>query len=201
MNVMPIAVPQNAIRHCKFCGADVFWLVSRRTGKSYPVNVDYAMDHQPATFKTNFHRCDPSAKSQFKRVQVEQAGQMNLNPAAQAQAAQPTPPATYTPAKDTWVAKKEAMQEFLAKANASQLLSALTCLFHRQTLSEQAIEGTTDLNDVGFGHADAEFLSNVCKKATQWGGLRGKQPDAVRKSIRKYWKQLVIGLQQGEWKI
>jgi hypothetical protein len=52
----PIVLEPSQIKKCKFCGADIAWLQNAK-GKYYPVNADLAMDHQAATYKTNFHRC------------------------------------------------------------------------------------------------------------------------------------------------
>ena len=41
------------IKSCKRCGSDIVWLVSKRTGKSYPVNFCGLID----VFKNDFHKC------------------------------------------------------------------------------------------------------------------------------------------------
>ncbi len=46
---------------CKYCKDVVAWVVSKRTGKKYPVNVDlYTYDQLTDTVmvdKANFHKC------------------------------------------------------------------------------------------------------------------------------------------------
>jgi hypothetical protein len=55
-----IEIRDSEIKDCKFCNGKIAWL-RNKMGKWYPVNVDYAMNHAAATFKTNFHRCQGRA--------------------------------------------------------------------------------------------------------------------------------------------
>jgi len=52
----PIILEPRQITKCKRCGADIAFLKSKK-GTWYVVSADYAVDGQPATHKTNFHRC------------------------------------------------------------------------------------------------------------------------------------------------
>lgn len=51
-----IQLDPKQIKKCNRCGADIAFLKSK-SGKWYVVNADLALDRQPATFKTNFHKC------------------------------------------------------------------------------------------------------------------------------------------------
>jgi len=48
------------IRLCKFCGTQIVWCKSQRTGKNYPVNVTRGYLDQRFYMGHNFHKCDRS---------------------------------------------------------------------------------------------------------------------------------------------
>ena len=56
---------------CRFCKAPVGWLVSKKTGKKYPVNVDlHTFDTLTDTVtvdKTNFHKCKERDEAMAKK--------------------------------------------------------------------------------------------------------------------------------------
>ena len=42
------------IKKCKYCGAEIVWLKSRKTGKPYPVNFFGICD----VLRNDFHKCN-----------------------------------------------------------------------------------------------------------------------------------------------
>lgn len=59
------AVRQNGgslpIRYCRTCHREIVWCESKRTGKSYPVNVTYGYNHNAFYIGANIHRCEDTA--------------------------------------------------------------------------------------------------------------------------------------------
>lgn len=95
-------------------------------------------------------------------------------------------------------ANKLRMHEALDKS-AVFVERALLALYERQTADEQQIGATSHHNAVGFGGADAEFLSSVAERVivsrNQYRRVEGnclslKQRLAVAKCLKKYWRQL-----------
>lgn len=79
---------------------------------------------------------------------------------------------------------------YLIETNDKAVVRALIQIYRRQTASEQSAQATTDHNGVGFGAFDAQFLTSIAKKAEKYP-LTPNQIAAVRKSIKKYWRQLL----------
>lgn len=64
-------------------------------------------------------------------------------------------------------------------------------IYAYQTAVEQAAEGTTEDNGVGFNGADAPILSSFAKQLQQGRTLSAKQLAIARRKIVKYAGQLV----------
>jgi len=47
-----------AISLCKTCGREIVFATSKRTGKKYPVCVQYGRRNQPIYAKHDIHKCD-----------------------------------------------------------------------------------------------------------------------------------------------
>ncbi len=78
----------------------------------------------------------------------------------------------------------------LIDTNDKAVVRALITIYQRQTADEQSAESTSHSNGVGFGALDAQFLTSIAKKALKYP-LTERQIAAVRKSIKKYWRQLL----------
>lgn len=179
MNTGMIEIRDCDVRHCKFCNGEIAWLRNRE-GRPYPVNVDYAIEGQRATFKTNFHRCAQRAAA---TVAIPSKA-----------------PAKYaTPAKDTKAAKKAAMQAYVEAANPAQLVEMLIVIFNRQTDSEQEMNSTSDANSRGFSGFDADILSSICKRRMVSKILSEKEEPLVRRKMLRYAVQLDGAMRAGEW--
>lgn len=70
------------------------------------------------------------------------------------------------------------------------LCRALIAIYRKQTLEEQNIENTKNLNKVGFNKFDAQFLTSLAKSFMKWGSLTPKQMRYCRKKMSKYSSQL-----------
>lgn len=84
-------------------------------------------------------------------------------------------------------------------------LAALIKIYGFQTANEQACDHTILSNNVGFTGHDAEFLSSIAKQlitrikekkekgydANPEKCLSQRQKDVIRKTITKYWQQIV----------
>lgn len=78
----------------------------------------------------------------------------------------------------------------LIDTNDKAVVRALVQIYQRQTADEQSAHTTMHHNGVGFGAMDATFLSDIARKAQKYQ-LSERQIAAVRKLIRKYWRQLL----------
>ena len=78
----------------------------------------------------------------------------------------------------------------LIDTNDKAVVRALIRIYERQTADEQSAHATTHHNGVGFGATDAQFLTDIAKKAQRYT-LSERQIAAVRKAIKKYWRQLM----------
>jgi len=58
-----IELRESDVKHCKFCDGLIAWLKNNK-GRYYPVNAECVVDGRPATFKTNFHRCQRQSKTE-----------------------------------------------------------------------------------------------------------------------------------------
>jgi hypothetical protein len=89
----------------------------------------------------------------------------------------------------TW--NKERVQLLLDRNDAAVAKAVLT-IFARQTSAEQAQNQTVEHNGVGFSGRDAEFLSDIAKKLPLYNmRMTPRQMTSVRRSIKKYWRQLL----------
>lgn len=92
-------------------------------------------------------------------------------------------------AKKVW--DKEGIVELIDRSD-EMVRKSLLVVYSLQTDSEKAAQITQDYNKVGFTAFDAEFLSSCAEQLKVKGFLSGKQIAAVRKTIKKYWRQLVL---------
>lgn len=91
---------------------------------------------------------------------------------------------------------KEEIQALLDR-NDVAVVRALLTIYQNQTEDEKAVGATRHWNSIGFTGADDMFLSSVAEKVQQYGRFASeKQLNAVRKSIKKYWKQLLQEIAQ-----
>lgn len=67
---------------------------------------------------------------------------------------------------------------------------ALQFLYSRQTSQEQSAAATVVDNGEGFNGFDAPFLSDVAKRAKQYGSLTPNQTEVIARKLIKYAKQL-----------
>jgi len=86
---------------------------------------------------------------------------------------------------------KDAVQE-LIDTNDAAVSRALLVIYANQTADEQRERQTKLNNGIGFTGRDAEFLTDVAQKWQHWGRWASqKQLNAVRRCVRKYWRQLL----------
>jgi len=87
---------------------------------------------------------------------------------------------------------KEAIQS-LIDTNDKAVSRALMVIYANQTADEKSAGHTVHHNSIGFTGRDAEFLTDIAKKWQFYGRWASrKQMNAVRRSIRKYWRQLLL---------
>jgi hypothetical protein len=67
----------------------------------------------------------------------------------------------------------------------------LVVIFQHQTTTEQAVNQTTQHNDVGFNGVDAPFLSSLAKQYLERGTLSPKQMVHLHRKIVKYAGQIL----------
>jgi len=70
-------------------------------------------------------------------------------------------------------------------------LRALVVVFENQTVDEQNQEHTSHDNGVGFTGTDGNFFTSLAKQYLRRGSLTERQMVYVKKSMRKYWKQII----------
>jgi hypothetical protein len=173
-------VHENQAKPCNGCDALIAWNISRY-GKKYPTEVrrDPHSSFKLETARNWFHNC-PRTKPQSNVIEMKA-------------------PATFAPAKETKAAQKQAMAEYVDKANQAQLLEVLQVIYDRQTADEKQIERTHNRNSVGFSGFDAEILSSFARQAKSRGFLTEKQEPICRKKMRRYAAQLLDAAKNGEW--
>lgn len=89
----------------------------------------------------------------------------------------------------TW--DKGAIHALLDESDAA-VARALMTIYSRQTADEQSSETTKHHNGVGFTARDAAWLSDIAKKWQRYGRWASeRQCNAVRRAIKKYWRQLL----------
>lgn len=87
---------------------------------------------------------------------------------------------------------KAAVQE-LIDTNSTAVARALMIVYANQTRAEQAQGQTIEHNGIGFTGRDAEFLTDIAIKWQRWGRWASeRQLRAVRRSVRKYHKQVLM---------
>jgi hypothetical protein len=89
----------------------------------------------------------------------------------------------------TW--DKDALHALLDR-NDEAVGRALMVVYGNQTADERAAFATKHHNGVGFTGADAEWLTDIAKKWQTWRRwASARQCNAVRKSIKKYHRQIL----------
>lgn len=82
------------------------------------------------------------------------------------------------------------LREYLKK-EVDGSLWALNRIYAEQTVDEQAVQRTCDLNKVGFTGVDGEILSSFAEQYRANGSLSPKQLILTQKKMPKYAKQLI----------
>ena len=77
------------------------------------------------------------------------------------------------------------------EVNDDQLARALVALYNRQTEDEKETKETTAQNNLGFNAIDSAFMTSIAQAYIRFGRLSERQIFTVRKSIKKYCRQLV----------
>jgi hypothetical protein len=97
-------------------------------------------------------------------------------------------------AKTQWT--KERLQALIERSDIA-LERSILAIYARQTADEQAVDATSQKNNLGFNGVDAPFASGLAKQILEnkYGKPDGerlsvKQRPFARKFMRKYWKQL-----------
>lgn len=73
---------------------------------------------------------------------------------------------------------------------------AIVAIFERQTVHEQNIEHTIELNHRGYNHADSKRMSYYSKWIKSGKHLTGFHINIAQKRIKKYVNQLILIAQQ-----
>ena len=85
---------------------------------------------------------------------------------------------------------KETIHALLDKSDAA-VARAIHAIYLRQTDTEKSYDTTIEHNGVGFNSRDAEFLSSLARGYEHYGTLTKRQTVSGRKTVKKYWRQLV----------
>lgn len=87
---------------------------------------------------------------------------------------------------------KDDIQQLL-DSNDRAVSRALMVVYANQTADEQASEQTKHDNGIGFTGRDAEWLTDIAKKWQRYGRWASqKQLNAVRRAMKKYWRQMLL---------
>jgi hypothetical protein len=78
----------------------------------------------------------------------------------------------------------------LLTTNDKFVMRSIVKLFERQTIDEQAVDGTSHSNGVGFNGTDAFIMSRFAKFFMERGYMTPKQLAIGKRKIMKYAKQL-----------
>jgi hypothetical protein len=86
---------------------------------------------------------------------------------------------------------QQAIQDLIDRSDEA-VARALMIVYENQTADEKACFATKHDNGVGFTGADAEWLTDIAKKWLIWRRwASARQCNAVRKSVRKYHRQIL----------
>lgn len=81
----------------------------------------------------------------------------------------------------------------LLDSNDRAVSRALMVVYANQTADEQSAGITRHDNGIGFTGRDAEWLTDIAKKWQRYGRWASqKQLNAVRRAMKKYWRQLLM---------
>lgn len=78
----------------------------------------------------------------------------------------------------------------LLDSKPQAVVRALIAIYERQTEDEKATHATKLHNGVGFSAFDAEFCTDLAKKAKRGWTLSPKQLAVARNKMKRYWRQL-----------
>jgi len=85
---------------------------------------------------------------------------------------------------------KEKLQSMVDRASALELeLVWIPKIMTRQTSSEIQRGDTIEVNKIGLSGYDGRFISDIYRRIREGDHLSEGQARAVRKILRKYWKQ------------
>lgn len=84
---------------------------------------------------------------------------------------------------------KEQIQLNLS-TNPKWIERALVVLYQKQTIEEQRVGVTTNLNGVGFNSSDSRYLTYCAKWVLQGQNLNQKHLEKCGGKLKKYWKQI-----------
>jgi len=88
---------------------------------------------------------------------------------------------------------KEKVQGMVDKASALELeLVWIPKIMARQTYEEVRREDTFETNKVGLSGYDGRFISEIYNRLKSGSHLSENQAVAIRRVLRKYWKQYLF---------
>jgi len=90
--------------------------------------------------------------------------------------------------------KKSEIEQFVRNKLATSdawAKKALTTIMARQTVEERRAERTVYHNNVGFTGHDSPLMSSFAKQLETRKWLSKRQIQVLKKTIKKYWKQIV----------
>jgi len=89
--------------------------------------------------------------------------------------------------------KKKEVEQFIRdklSTNDNWAKKALLTIMSRQTVEEQNAERTVYNNKVGFTGHDSPLMTSFAKQLAAKGWLSKRQMEVLKKTIKKYWKQI-----------
>jgi len=87
---------------------------------------------------------------------------------------------------------KETIEMMLSFATSEQLEGVyLRIIWQNQTKDERKSGATGHSNKIGLNIIDAPFISSLVKQIENGHSLSVKQVEALKKALRKYWKQML----------
>lgn len=91
---------------------------------------------------------------------------------------------------------KETIQSLL-DTNDDAVIRAMKKIYTKQTADEKKYQDTHIYNSVGFSGSDANIMSSFTEYYEKYGKLSPKQMVIARKKMKKYWKQLLNVIREG----
>ena len=94
------------------------------------------------------------------------------------------------PGKESQAKAKDRIQSLIG-ASDEIAVGALLEVYRFQTIDEKNSMNTIHQNNIGFGGVDGAILSSMSEFYLTKGFLTPKQLSFVKRSIKKYWRQLI----------